>query len=102
MVAKTYYDEIANFDYSNRTISFEMPFTWDPAYVALVPVLHMEVQFPKSLEDLQTNSYRGMLNGRELEAQAVVIPLFGILMTAERGYSTIGGVHGFKCSSCHK
>jgi hypothetical protein len=94
MVAKTYYDEIANFDYSNRTISFEMPFTWDPAYVAQVPVLHMEVQFPKSLEDLQTNSYRGMLNGRELEAQAVVIPLFGILMTAERGYSTIGGVHG--------
>lgn len=73
MVAKTYYDEITNFDYSNRTISFEMPFTWDPAYVAQVPVLHMEVQFPKSLEDLQTNSYRGMLNGRELEAQAVVI-----------------------------
>ena len=73
MVAKTYYDEITNFDYSNKTISFEMPFTWDPSYVAQVPVLHMEVQFPKSLEDLQTNSYRGMLNGRELEAQAVVI-----------------------------
>ena len=73
MVAKTYYDEITNFDYSNKYISFEMPFTWDPAYVAQVPVLHMEVQFPKSLEELQTNSYRAMLNGRELEAQAVVI-----------------------------
>ena len=73
MVVKTYYDEIANFDYSNKTISFEMPFTWDSAYVAQVPVLHVEVQFPKSLEELQTNSYRGMLNGRELEAQAVVI-----------------------------
>jgi hypothetical protein len=73
MVAKTYYDEITNFDYSNKTISFEMPFTWDPAYVAQVPVLHTEVQFPKSLEDLQTNSYHGMLNGRELEAQAIVI-----------------------------
>jgi hypothetical protein len=73
MVAKTYYDEITNFDYSNKTISFEMPFTWEPAYVAQVPVLHTEVQFPKSLEDLQTNNYQGMLNGRELEAQAVVI-----------------------------
>ncbi len=73
MVVKTYYDEITNFDYSNKTISFETPFTWDSAYVAQVPVLHMEVQFPKSLEELQTNSYRGMLNGRELEAQAVVI-----------------------------
>ena len=73
MVVKTYYDEITNFDYSNKTISFETPFTWDSAYVAQVPVLHMEVQFPKTLEELQTNSYRGTLNGRELEAQAVVI-----------------------------
>ena len=73
MVVKTYYDEITNFDYSNKTISFETPFTWNSAYVAQVPVLHMEVQFPKTLEELQTNSYRGTLNGRELEAQAVVI-----------------------------
>ena len=73
MLAKTYYDEITSFDYSNKTISFDMPFTWDPAYVAQVPVLHMEVQFPKSLQELQTNSYRSMLNGKELEAQAVVI-----------------------------
>src|SRR5215210_1608072 len=73
MVVKTYYDEIINFDYSNKTISFQMPFTWDRAYIAQVPVLHVEVQFPKSLEELQTNSYRGTLNGRDLEAQAVVI-----------------------------
>jgi hypothetical protein len=73
MVVKTYYDEIINFDYSNNTISFQMPFTWDRAYIAQVPVLHVEVQFPKSLEELQTNSYRGTLNGKDLEAQAVVI-----------------------------
>jgi hypothetical protein len=73
MVVKTYYDEITNFDYSNKTIKFEMPFTWDRNYVDQVPVLHVEVQFPKTLGDLQTNSYRGTLNGRDLEAQAVVI-----------------------------
>ena len=73
MVVKTYYDEIMNFNYSNKTISFQMPFTWDRAYIAQVPVLHVEVQFPKSLEELQTNSYRGTLDGRDLEAQAVVI-----------------------------
>jgi len=73
MVVKTYYDEIMNFNYSNKTISFKMPFTWNRAYVEQVPVLHVEVQFPRSLEELQTNSYRGMLNGRDLEAQAVVI-----------------------------
>src|SRR5437867_8155875 len=73
MVVKTYYDDIINFDYSNSTISFETPFTWDAAYVAQVPVLHMEIQFPKTIRELQTNSYRGMINGMELEAQAVVI-----------------------------
>ena len=73
MVVKTYYDEIINFGYSNKTITFEMPFTWNRAYVVQVPVLHVEVRFPKSLGELQTNSYRGTLNGRDLEAQAVVI-----------------------------
>ncbi len=73
MVVKSYYDEITSFNYSNKTIEFEMPFTWDSAYVDQVTVLHMEVQFPKTIEDLQTNSYRGTLNGEDLEAQAVVI-----------------------------
>lgn len=73
IVVKTYYDDITNFDYSNGTISFQMPFTWDAAYVSQVPVLHIETQFPKTIEQLQTNSYRGTLNGRELEAQAIVI-----------------------------
>ena len=73
MVVKTYYDDVNNFNYSNGTISFETPFTWDASYVSQVPVLHMEVQFPKAVEELQTNSYSGTLNGRELEAQAIVI-----------------------------
>jgi hypothetical protein len=73
MLVKTYYDEVSNFNYSNKTIKFEMPFSWEHTYVDQVPVLHMEVQFPKTIEELQTNSYRGILNGRELEAQAVVI-----------------------------
>ena len=73
MVVKTYYDEVTNFDYTNSTISFETPFTWDAAYVSQVPVLHIEVQFPKAIEELQTNSYSGILNGRELAAQAIVI-----------------------------
>ena len=72
MVVKTYYDDMMNFNYSNETISFEMPFTWDRSYVEQVPVLHVEVQFPKSIEELQ-HSYRGTLNGIDLEAQAVVI-----------------------------
>jgi peptide/nickel transport system substrate-binding protein len=33
----------------------------------------MEVQFPKSIKELQVNSYRGTMNGKDLEAQALVI-----------------------------
>jgi hypothetical protein len=73
MMVKTYYDEITSFEYSNSTISFEMPFSWNAAYIAQVPVLHIELQFPKTVEELQTNSYSGTLNGIELQAQAIVI-----------------------------
>ncbi len=73
MVVKTYYDEVNNFDYSNNTISFSMPFMWDAAFIAQVPLVHLEVQFPKSIKALQVNSYKGTMNGKDLEATAVVI-----------------------------
>ena len=73
LLVKSYYDDIRDFNYANKTISFETPFDWNPTYVAGVPVLHIEVQFPKSLEELQANSYHGTLNGKDLEFLAVVI-----------------------------
>ena len=73
MVVKTYYDEIINFDYSNKTISFQMPFTWDSAYIAGSSA-PCGSPVPQILgRARQTNSYRGTLNGKDLEAQAVVI-----------------------------
>ncbi|HYY40955.1 MAG TPA: hypothetical protein VE692_06865, partial [Nitrososphaera sp.] len=75
MSAKTYYDEIQKFAYdpANRTLSFSMPFTWEPAYVSQVPVVHIEVQFPKSIKELQANSYRGTVNGKDLNSRALII-----------------------------
>ena len=75
MSAKTYYDEIQKFAYSseNKTISFSMPFIWRPDYVSQVPVVHIEVQFPKSIKELQSNSYIGTINGKDLESRAVLI-----------------------------
>lgn len=73
IVIKTYYDDVTDFGYQNGTIEFEMPFDWDPVYVNLVSVLHMELQFPKSIEALKTNSYRGSLNGIELPAESIQI-----------------------------
>ena len=38
VVVKTYYDDIENFEFdtSDNSISFEMPFNWDPDYISLV------------------------------------------------------------------
>ncbi|HEY6756899.1 MAG TPA: CFI-box-CTERM domain-containing protein [Nitrososphaera sp.] len=75
MSAKTYYDEIQKFAYSseNKTISFSMPFIWRPDFVSQVPVVHIEVQFPKSIKELQSNRYIGTINGKDLESRAVLI-----------------------------
>ncbi|HEY1248369.1 MAG TPA: CFI-box-CTERM domain-containing protein [Nitrososphaera sp.] len=78
MSARTYYDEIKNFTYDsgNSTISFSMPFIWRPDFVSQVPVVHVEIQFPKSIKELQSNSYRGTINGKDLESRAVLIDDF--------------------------
>jgi peptide/nickel transport system substrate-binding protein len=75
MSARTYYDQIENFayDYANKTLSFSMPFNWEQTYVSQVPVLHIEVHFPKSIKELQSNSYRGTINGNDLDPRAILI-----------------------------
>jgi peptide/nickel transport system substrate-binding protein len=76
MVVKTYYDDPTDFSFENGTIAFAMPFNWDPNYVSQVSLLHMEVQFPKSIEELRTNSYNGTLNGVALAPASVLIDDF--------------------------
>lgn len=78
MSVRTYYDEVTDFSYDQitKTISFSMPFNWSMEYVNQVQVLHMEVQFPKSLPDLQVNGYRGILNGQELTSESIQIDDF--------------------------
>ncbi len=75
MSARTYYDDIQNFAYdsANKTISFSMPFNWEPSYVSQVPLVHVEVHFPKSVKSLLANSYRGTMNGQELFSRAISI-----------------------------
>jgi len=73
--ARTYYDDIQKFTYdsANKTFSFSMPFKWEPTYVSQVPVVHIELQFPKSTKELQANSYIGTVNNNDLDSRAVLI-----------------------------
>jgi peptide/nickel transport system substrate-binding protein len=75
MFVTTYYADVTSLDYDpdSKAIEFSMPFDWSAAYVSQVPLVHMEVRFPKAVEDLQVNSYLGSVNGEELSAESVLI-----------------------------
>ncbi|AIF84879.1 hypothetical protein NTE_02841 [Candidatus Nitrososphaera evergladensis SR1] len=75
MSVKTYYADASSLDYDRATnsISFSMPFNWSSTYVSQVPVVHMELEFPKALKELQVNGYHGYANGKELPIDAVLI-----------------------------
>lgn len=78
MSVKTYYADVDNFAYDNGTITFAMPFDWRQEYVSQVKLVHMEVQFPKGVEGLQGNGYRGTINGKELGAESVLIDDYSV------------------------
>lgn len=75
MFVTTYYADVTSLEYDldAKAIEFSMPFDWSPAYVSQVPLVHMEVRFPKAVEDLQVNSYIGSVNGEELSAESVLM-----------------------------
>ncbi len=72
---RTYYSDVDNFKYDQETgkLSFSMPFDWNQRYVSQVQLVHMEVEFPKAIENLQSNGYLGTVNGRELAPGDVLI-----------------------------
>ncbi|HVX02303.1 MAG TPA: CFI-box-CTERM domain-containing protein [Nitrososphaera sp.] len=72
---KTFYANVSSLDYDRaaNSISFSMPFDWSSSYVLQVPVVHLELEFPKALKEMQVNGYHGFANGKELPADAVLI-----------------------------
>ena len=79
VIVKTYYDEVENlqFDKGNNSISFEMPFDWNPEYVDLVQVVHEEVRVPKSFEPYKEGTeFIGYIDDIELSSKALLIDPF--------------------------
>jgi len=75
VVVKTYYDDVDNFkfDKSDNSISFDMPFDWDPNYVDLVQVVHEEVRVPKSFAPYADGKqFKGYVNGVEIDQRALL------------------------------
>ena len=75
VVVKTYYDEVDNFqfDTSDNSISFDMPFDWSPDYVDLVQVVHEEVRVPKTFAPYaEGKQFKGYVNGVEIDQRALL------------------------------
>ena len=75
VVVKTYYDDVSNFafDPSDNSITFDMPFDWDPDYVSLVPVVHEEIQVPSIFAPYSNGTqFKGYVDGIEVDQRAVL------------------------------
>ena len=75
VVIKTYYDEVDNFEFNNsdNSISFDMPFDWSPDYVNLVQVVHEEVRVPKTFAPYADGKqFKGYVNGVEIDQRALL------------------------------
>ena len=72
---KTYYADVDNLEYDQNSgrLAFSMLFDWSSQYVSQVQLVHMEVEFPKAIENLQSNGYSGTINGRDLAPGDVLI-----------------------------
>ena len=81
VVVKTYYDEVDNFQFgiSDNSISFEMPFDWDPTNIDLVLLVHEEVKVPKSFAPYaQVEHFSGYINGIEVDQRLVLNDRYSI------------------------
>ena len=81
VVVKTYYDDIENFEFdaSDNSISFDMPFDWDPDYIDLVPLVHEEVRIPDSFEPfVPGRQFTGYVNGIELDQRGLISDPYSI------------------------
>ena len=72
---QSYFDKISNFEYDSETkqVTFEMPFDWSEKQMSHVPVVHVEVHFPKDFTEFFTPGYLGYANGIELFKDLVMI-----------------------------
>jgi len=76
VIIKTYYDDVENFQYkqSDNSISFDMPFNWNPDYISLVQVVHEEVKVPKSFSPYKAGStFKGFVDGVEVDSRVIMI-----------------------------
>ena len=76
VIVKTYYDDVNNFQFNqlDDSISFDMPFDWDPDYISLVQMVHEEVRVPKTFDPYsEGKDFTGFVNGIEVDNRVLLL-----------------------------
>lgn len=78
----SYYDRIKDFqfDESKKSISFSMPFNWDPNRMESQNIfVHQEIRVPKSFKEFtDTTSYEGTINGKPTTGRMIILDPYSI------------------------
>lgn len=71
---RSYFDSVRDLQYypESGSVSLRMPFDWGAERISHVPVVHVEVRFPKGSE-MASPGYAGKLNGVELFDSSVIV-----------------------------
>ena len=72
---RSYFDRVSTLEYDPGagTARLEMPFDWSDDVVSHVPVVHVEIHFPKGLGEFMSPSYTGAANGVDLFKSSVTV-----------------------------
>ncbi|GIS96371.1 MAG: hypothetical protein CM1200mP23_1770 [Nitrososphaerota archaeon] len=67
--------QILNFQASDKSISFKMPFDWSPDYVELVQVVHEEILFSKKNYEAYNaeKDFVGYVDGIQVDNRALLV-----------------------------
>ena len=81
VVVITYYDQIENFQYDqkSKSLSFSMPFDWSEDNINQTSVVHEEVVISKTFGDLMVDSISAYVNGVKLPDHVINIDGFSEL-----------------------
>ncbi len=76
ITTKTYYELIDNFTFEEdkNSISFDMPFDWNPNVINHTKFVHQEIRVPKFINAYTENtSFQGNIDGIDLSEKAVIL-----------------------------
>ena len=73
---RTYFDTISEFafDENTKTLSFSMPFNWEPEFTKFVVVVHEEILIPKDFEQfIGPGNFQASVNDVPIEGRALLV-----------------------------